>query len=132
MPVLSYTGGVIEWTQSKVEELDRKTWKTHNMFKGLHPRSYTHRLYLPRQKGGQGLEEMKATIQKEKQGLDEYLWRKDSEPLLKAVWDAKGTVKPPDTIKNWRESWTTKVLDTWKNKPLHGQYAKQVDSVTDE
>jgi hypothetical protein len=35
MPVLSYTGRVIEWTQSKVEELDRKTRKTLNMYKGL-------------------------------------------------------------------------------------------------
>ena len=133
MPVLSYMGGVIEWTQSEIEELDRKTRKTLNMYKGLHPRSDTHRLYLPRQKGGRGLKEVKATIQEEKQGLDDYLWRKkDAEPLLKAVWDAKGTVMPPDTKKVWRDRWTTKVLDTWKNKPLHGQYAKQVDSVTDE
>jgi hypothetical protein len=51
---------------------------------------------------------VKATIQEKKQGLDEYLWRKkDSEPLLKAVWDAKGTVMPPDTKKVWRDRWTT-------------------------
>jgi hypothetical protein len=75
IPVHSYTGGVIEWTESEVEELDRKTRKTLNMYKSLHPRSYTHILYLPRQKGGRGLKEVKAAIQEEKQGLEEYLWR---------------------------------------------------------
>jgi hypothetical protein len=44
----------------------------------------------------------------------------------------KRTVMPTYTKKVWREIWTTEVLDTWKNKPLHGQYAKQVASVTDE
>jgi hypothetical protein len=66
MPVLSYTEGVIEWTQSEVEELDRKPRKTLNNYEGLHPRSDTHRLYLQRQNGGRGLKEMKATIQEEK------------------------------------------------------------------
>jgi hypothetical protein len=106
MSVLSRTEGVIEWMwiQSEVEELDRKTRKTLNMYKGLHQRTDTHRLYLPRQKGGRGLKEVKATIREEKQGLEEYLWqKKDSEALLKAVWDAKGTVMPPDTTKVWRD-----------------------------
>jgi hypothetical protein len=58
-------------------------------------------LYLPRQKGGRGLKEVKETIQEEKQGFDEYLWRKkDVEPLLKALWDAKETVMSPDTKKD--------------------------------
>jgi hypothetical protein len=66
--------------------LYRKIRKTLNMYKGLYPRSDTHRLYLPRQKGGRGLKEVKATIQEEKQGLGENLWRKkDSKTLLKAV-----------------------------------------------
>jgi hypothetical protein len=67
MPVLNYTG-VIEWTQSEVEELDRKTTrKTLNMYKGLHPRSdrypyyrctiHGYQIFLPRQKCGRGLKE---------------------------------------------------------------------------
>ena len=133
MPVLSYTGGVIEWTQSETSELDRRTRKTLNMYKGLHPRADIHRLYLPRQKGGRGLKEVSATLQEEKQGLNEYIWRKkDSEPLLKAVWDAKETVIPPNSKKEWKDRWIKEVTKTWKKKPLHGQYARQVDGVTDE
>jgi hypothetical protein len=110
--------------------LTEKPGKTLNTYKSLHPRSDTHRVYLPRQKGGRGLKEVKPTIQEEKQGLDDYLWiKKDAGPLMNAVWDAKGTVMPPDTKKVWKDRWTTRVLDTWKNEPLHGQYAKHVDSV---
>jgi hypothetical protein len=70
---------VIEWTKSEEEELDRKTL---NMYKGLQKIWYL-RLYLPWQKDGRGLKEVKTTIEEEKQGVDEYLWRKkDSEPLL--------------------------------------------------
>jgi hypothetical protein len=36
-----------------------------------------------------------------------------------------------DTKKYGSERWTTEVLDTWENKPLHGQYARQVANVTD-
>ena len=48
------------------------------------------RLYLPRQVGGRGLKEVNATIDAEKLGLDEYVWKKkDLERLIQAVWDAK-------------------------------------------
>jgi hypothetical protein len=37
MPVLGYTGGVIERTHGEVEGLERNTRKTLNIYNGLHP-----------------------------------------------------------------------------------------------
>jgi hypothetical protein len=38
MPVLSYTGGVIEWTQSEVEKLDRKKQENTEHVQGPAPK----------------------------------------------------------------------------------------------
>ena len=46
IPVTSYTGSVIKWTENEVADLDRKPRKTLTMYKVLHPRADTHRLYL--------------------------------------------------------------------------------------
>ena len=62
MPVVSYTAGIIEWTQTEMKDLDRKTRKLLNMHGGLHPRADVHRLYLPRSQGGRGLKEVEATV----------------------------------------------------------------------
>jgi hypothetical protein len=112
-PVLSYTERVIEWTQSEVEELDRKNRKTRACTQDLIPN--THRLYhvpttterwtrTARSEGNStGRKARFGPIPVEKKGF---------RTPLKAVWDAKGTVMPPDTKEVWRDRWTTKVLDT--------------------
>ena len=73
MPVISYTGGIIQWTESEVAELDRKTRKTLTMYHALHPKSDVDRLYLPRQMGGRGLKQVRATIHAEQQSLNKYI-----------------------------------------------------------
>ena len=77
-------------TQKEVEEVDIKTGKIINMYGGLHLRTDVHRLYLIRQMGRRGLKEVKATIDAEKQWLDEYVQKKkDLEPLIQTVWEQK-------------------------------------------
>ena len=52
-------------------------------------RTDVDRLYLPRGKGGRSLKQVKASMQAEQWSLNEYVWnRKDSDPLIKAVWKA--------------------------------------------
>ena len=131
MPVISYTAGIIEWTQTEIAELDRRTRKLLNIYGGLHPRADVHRLYLPRQLGGRGLKEVEATITGEKVGLDEYIERKRAtEPLLQAVWQARPQQQEVATREQWKAGWSQRYRSKWKEKPLHGQYPQQVEQAT--
>ena len=83
--------------------------------------------------GGRGLKEIKATIQAEEQGLREYIWsKKDSEPLIQAVWEVNPNAIQPQRKKVWAITWAQDTSDKWKSTPLHGQYATQVSRITDE
>ena len=126
IPVMSYTGGVIKWTEAELTEMDRKTRKTLTMYKGLHPRSDVDRLYLSRKMGGRGLKQVQSTIQAEKASLLKYI-SESSEPLLKAVWEAKPEAVPSLS----HDQRNAEIQEKWMNKPLHGQYPKQVLEVTD-
>ena len=129
MPVVSYTAGIIEWTQTEMKDLDRKTRKLLNMYGGLHPRADVHRLYLPRHQGGRGLKEVEATVTGESMGLDEYIQRmKEKEPLLQATWQTK----QQEAVKKdeWKAGWSRRYKSKWREKPLHGQYPQQVEEVT--
>ena len=55
IPVLRYSAGIINWTQSDLDEIDHKARKLMTIYGGLHPKSDVHCLYLPRNSGGRGL-----------------------------------------------------------------------------
>ena len=55
IPVISYTAGIISWTQNEIAELDRKTRKTLNKYGGQRPRANISTLHAPGNKGGRGL-----------------------------------------------------------------------------
>ena len=48
IPVLSYSFGVVKWSKTDVQGMDRKTRKILTMFKMHHPRADTERLYVSR------------------------------------------------------------------------------------
>jgi len=73
MPVITYTAGIIVWNKKEIQDLDRMTRKTMNMYRGLHPRADIHRLYLPRKGGGRGLREVVTTVISQCAGLQEYI-----------------------------------------------------------
>ena len=73
VPVVRYTAGIIDWTQAKLEDLDRKTRTRMSAHHTLHPQSDLNRLYLPRQAGGRGLLQIKQTVEEEKRALNDYI-----------------------------------------------------------
>ena len=46
--ILSYGAGIIQWKDSELKDLDRKSRKTVTMYGGLHPKSNVGRLYMER------------------------------------------------------------------------------------
>jgi len=54
-------------------------------YKGLHPKSDVHQLYLPRKSDGIGLLNIKHVVSTECQALSNYILSQSDQPLLKAV-----------------------------------------------
>ena len=48
---MRYGAGIVKWTKSELDEIDRKTRKVLTLNKEQHPR----RLYVTRMEGGRGL-----------------------------------------------------------------------------
>ena len=51
---------------------------------------------------------------------------------MKATWEAKAETIPPRSKEAWKKQWNADTIKRWKNKPLHGQYPKQVSDLTDD
>jgi len=125
MPVITYTTGITDWNKKEIQDLDRMTRKTMNMYGGLHPRADIHRLYLPRKEGGRGLREVAATVRFQCAGLQEYISKaKEKDPPTEAVWKhqaIKGYKSKNEEVEEWEIENTTK----WTSKQLHGQHKRQ-------
>ena len=55
VPVIRYRAGRVDWKNSELCNMDRKTRKLLNMYQALHLRSNVDRQYLPCSEGGKGL-----------------------------------------------------------------------------
>ena len=84
VPVIRYTGGIINRTAEDCMVLDRLTLKQMTLFKALHPRADVDRLYVPRKAGGSGLFSIHDTIQLEKSSILSYV-AKSEELIIKQV-----------------------------------------------
>ena len=130
IPVISYTGGIIDWTEEEKKDLDRRTRKLLTMHKGLHPRADVDRLYIPRKAGGRGLRKIKDTIENEERNLATYIWNNTGQQMLKAVQQSGLWEKPDKATAEWRKVTLEETRNTWMNKPLHGQYIRQIAEAT--
>ena len=56
IPVISYTFGIINWTEDEIKNADLSIRKSLNMYKMFELKSDIDRLYIPRSMGGRGLQ----------------------------------------------------------------------------
>jgi len=68
-----YSGGILDWTQEELQNMDRKTRKLMTINRTLHPRANMARLDLQRNEGGRGLQSAEETIRTEEHGLSDYI-----------------------------------------------------------
>ena len=67
----------------------------------------------------------------ETQSLAHYVWRnKCAEPLIFALQKCGLYPKPTVSMSEFKSSWLQSCLSAWKQKPLHGQFPCQIESVT--
>jgi hypothetical protein len=122
--VLTYTFGTIQWNDMELEQLNRLTREALTKAGAHHPRSAVERLYLPRQKGGRGLIDIKNLCKKQIQNLRSYFFTKQTESSLhKAIIKNDKKHIPLDLGQEDKDIQIVTNEDrenTWKHKQIHG------------
>ena len=132
IPVLRYGAGLLKWTKEELECLDRRTRKLLTMYKVLHPKSDVARLYVPRHKGGRELISCDTCIKSEENRLGWYV--KQSNELMLKVVSTKGVIKTEEAVRpeDFKQMLINEREHAWKEKRMHGQYAREVDESVDK
>ncbi|KAJ8944512.1 hypothetical protein NQ318_011770 [Aromia moschata] len=84
VPVLTYSFGIVKWSVTDLDELDRLTRRLLTKFRHLHTNSSVIRLYLPRRRGGRGLLNIKNQCLNQEASLRRKLLT-NRDPLITAV-----------------------------------------------
>ncbi|XP_044760793.1 uncharacterized protein LOC123318242 [Coccinella septempunctata] len=130
IPGITYSFGVLAWSQTDLREIDRKirTMLTKN---GMHhPHSSTIRLYLPRKNGGRGLINIETAHAENVNALRTYFMQLDS-PVSVAIREADVNISilklsVPD-YKLAAPS-VSECVEEWGGKALHGRYPGHLKS----
>ena len=84
VPIIRYGAGIVDWKNSELRNMDRKTRKVLNMYQALHPRSNVGRLYLPCSEGGKDLLSLEECVNAEKSSQGQYLKMNEDEWIRSA------------------------------------------------
>jgi len=71
--LMTYSGGIIEWTQEELRRLDICTRKLLTMHGVFSTNSDVNRLYIPRRNGGRGLISVLFSVEHEKRNLSMFM-----------------------------------------------------------
>ena len=94
--VFRYGAGILQWKESELKNVDRKSRKTMTMYGALHPKSDVDRLYIKRKEGGRGLMSVECCVREEENSLGFYVANSE-ENLFKGVYAAE-TINTEDTV----------------------------------
>ncbi|XP_045535408.1 uncharacterized protein LOC106709986 [Papilio machaon] len=125
MPVLAYSFGILRWSQTELDALDRKVRRLLTAYRMHHPRSSVMRLYIPRKHGGRGYLNAKTLHNREVHNLREYCLKVNVGMYQDVVAMDKGVTPLSLATTNWRRLPVLSVSDrisVWKSKELHGRF----------
>jgi hypothetical protein len=122
-PVLAYTFGIIDWSDTDLEALNRRTCVLLTKYRIHHPKACIERLYLPRSLGGHGLVDLKNLYCRQLIKIREYFLKSDL-PLYKQIVSLDKSHTALQLGKEVNITMTTPLdrLNCWLGKPLHGQF----------
>ncbi|XP_054744486.1 uncharacterized protein LOC129248900 [Anastrepha obliqua] len=130
VPVVSYSFGIVKWSSTEIENLQRIIRTIMTKYKSRHPKSSVVRMMLPRKAGGRGQIDVGALHDKLILNIRAYFQHKCSQSELhKAASAADDNYTPlrmnqPYEIKN-----TTTIdekIQRWSEMAIHGVYRKDL------
>lgn len=134
IPILTYSFGIINWSKTELEALERNLRTTLTKFNKHHPKSACERITIPRNQGGRGFIDITHMHNKQIQNIKEYFWNKQTESdLIRVATQADQNYTPlnlseqPSTITNIPINQLQRKINEWKTKSLHGRYPNELD-----
>ena len=130
--VLTFSFGVVHWSQTDLENLNRIVRTSLTKYRMHHPKAAVERLYIPRKAGGRGLLDLRALCNRQVTGLKKYFLAKaHMYPLHKAIVSSDKGYTPMNLSNN--EDYPTITtfkdrLQVWKTKPLHGRFPHALEN----
>ncbi|KAM3959727.1 uncharacterized protein ACR2FA_006251 [Aphomia sociella] len=125
MPVLIYSFGILKWTQTELDALDRRVRLLLTTNRMHHPRSSVMRLYISRSCGGRGFLNGKNLHNREICNLRDYFLNANAGMHRDVVAADKGFTPLSLAKENWRTLTVVATDDRraiWKSKALHGRF----------
>ena len=122
------SASIVDWKNSELCNMDRKTRKALNIYQALHTRSNVNRLYLPRSEGGKGLLSLEGCVNAERMSLGQYLKMNEDE-WLRSAWE-EALIKENVDPKENKEKTSKSRMKEWQSQPLHGQFLRQTKDLS--
>ena len=129
IPLLSYSFGIIKWSDTELQSLERKIRTLLTKNRMFHPKAAIERQVLPRMQGGRGITSIVWTHEKQVANIREYFRKQEEKSKLRRVImkaDNNLTVSNlRNTIENTKpekKHYIEENRQRWRNKVLHGRY----------
>lgn len=126
--LLTYSFGILRWTDTELEALNRTVRTMATKYRFHHPKSATERFHLPRKYGGRGVQNIKQLHWTQVQNLKMYFTQRTENNNLYQIMQHlkfKGTPLNTEDVTQKLET-INQVIDRWKGKALHGKYPTQL------
>lgn len=131
IPVLQYSFGIVKWSHTDLEGINRKIRTELTKFRKHHPRSSIERVTLPRDKGGRGIIDVVQACQSQIDTLRSY-FRLSTTQLHRAISQADQNFTPLHLNDAHFEGHPLESdedkLITWGSKQLHGRFQNDLKS----
>ena len=126
IPVIKYTGYILQWTKAELQQLDRQTRKLLTMYRGLSKRADVDRIYTKRIDGGRGLVSVEEAIMVEEASVERYRQKSKQNVIHIRLCEAEGK-----NIKDLKDSIQRQRRDGWGSKRMHGEYMRRLEEGID-
>lgn len=129
IPILIYSFGIISWTKTDIEELERSIRVSLTKNRMRHPKAAIERITLPHEEGGLGITDLKMSLEKQIHRLRQYFYSKNNIDMYQVI--TKADVYTPLNLRDQDQQ--TEVqniqdkIDQWKAKALHGTHPHELE-----
>lgn len=126
-PIVWHTFGVLRWTHTDLDNLDRKVRTALTKHRMHHPHASCIRLYLPRNRGGRGLISLVTAHEERLKQLRQY-FEQVGGPLHNTIkridknLSALNLASHDQPIEGAGVNGVNEMVEEWKGKVLHGRY----------
>lgn len=135
IPVLTYSFGIIKWSNTDIKQLESKTRTTLTQNRFHHPKSAIERVTLAREVGGRGLIDITYLHNKQLVNLKQFFYHKKNESKLHETIIAIDNNFTPLNLKNESTESINKKdridekTSNWKKKELHGRHPNDLEQL---